>query len=129
MSLTRYVQRHRVGLKRSFYAALGFSAGGALSISVEREWEAKSESERAGRPPVVLRIKVRTMRTRALFHPPPDHITTPNYFARMRAFVSSTTTKYYNHAKNFPTAITQHCRTIWVGRQVGPQRQRIPPLS
>ena len=62
MSLTRYVQRHRMGLKRSFYTALGITAGGALSLYVQREWEAKPEDERAGPPPALLRIKVGSAR-------------------------------------------------------------------
>lgn len=51
-----------MGLKRSFYTALGITAGGALSLYVQREWEAKPEDERAGPPPALLRIKVGSAR-------------------------------------------------------------------
>ena len=50
--------RHRVGLKRSFYTALGITAGAAASLYAQRQLSLPPDEERAGPPPAVLRAKV-----------------------------------------------------------------------
>lgn len=58
MSLSGYMTRHRVGLKRSFYTALGITAGAAASLYAQRQLALPPDEERAGPPPAVLRAKV-----------------------------------------------------------------------
>ena len=58
MSLSAYVTRNRVGLKRSFYTALGITAGAAASLYAQRQLALPPDEERAGPPPAVLRAKV-----------------------------------------------------------------------
>ena len=58
MSLSGYVTRHRVGLKRSFYTALGITAGAAASLYAQQQLSLPADDDRVGPPPAVLRAKV-----------------------------------------------------------------------
>ena len=58
MSLSGYVTRHRVGLKRSFYTALGITAGAAASLYAQQQLSLPPDDDRVGPPPAVLRAKV-----------------------------------------------------------------------
>ncbi len=58
MSLGGYVTRHRVGLKRSFYTALGITAGAAASLYAQQQLSLPPDDDRVGPPPAVLRAKV-----------------------------------------------------------------------
>ncbi len=58
MSLSGYVTRHRVGLKRSVYTALGITAGAAASLYAQQQLSLPPDDDRVGPPPAVLRAKV-----------------------------------------------------------------------